>query len=689
MPQAIGLAIGAFLFSVGAPLAVVNFAVLVLPGILINLGVSIGLTLISAALQQRTNPLPTPTDGQQEIRQPLAPRIRYYGQVRVSGTLWWLDAIGDVLYLGLALNHGRIAEFVSFHINENEVDIDGADKVTTSPYATNNVYLHHRLGLPAETKYSEILTAFGVDEVRGDGIATVLATIQNPASGAAFQNTYHGTRPTIRATIKASVVWDPREGGQDREDQSSWGWSDNPVVCLLNYLLSADGYGIPWARFAGNIDEWKAAAEICDEAVELLAGGTTRRYRMAGGYRLTDAPKDVVAKFCSTCDGRVWTKRDGSIGISVGKYAAPSVTIENDQVVDYTRLMRGQDAVKAIEGIRGEYLSPDHDYREHEAEPWPDGDTVLGFDEDRVAGLDLLWVPSNSQARRLMKRAYLRAKARWRGMIVTNLAGLRAIDERYINLTIDELGIAMPFEVGRFSLDPNALTCEIQVQSIDPAIDDWDPSEEGAADALVFAYADAFSKTGTAVDVLVEAGGVIGQVAYVFAANGTSVPATPAGWALVPGASAGPTSGLAMAVYRKLLDGTEGSITVNGASGAIVVVLMQGMPDPSESDVNIEIGTGSLANQYKEAITAPYATFQFAAATSDFDEADWAHMVDNATKVELDDERNTVHRTGSITAHASVIVYGSDAVPPASTLAYLQTDRGTNGMATFLASPGS
>lgn len=682
MPAAIGAAVA----------AIVAFSATTIGGIVVNLALGVGLALFTAALSRPdTPPLPTPSDGQTEIRQPLSPRVKSYGTVRVSGTVWWLDAIADTLYLGLALNHGRIAEYLSFHIDENEVDINGSDEVTTTPYAANGVFLHSRLGAASETKYSEILSDFGVDDVRGDGVASILAVVEHPATAAAYQNTYPNGRPTIRATIKASVVWDPRESAQDRQTETTWEWSDNPIICLLNYLLSSDGYGIPWERVEPNLQQWKDAADVCDEMVPLAAGGSAARYRIAGTYRLTDAPADVVAKFCSTCDGRLWVKRDGSVGVAVGKFVAPSVTITNAQILGYSGLMRGQDPVRAIQGVRAEYMSPNHDYREHEAEPWPTGEDVLALGEDRTAALDLLWVPSPSQARRLMKRAYVRTQARWQGTIYTNLAGMRAIDERYINVQIDEIGVNESFEVGRITLHPGAEdgpACEIQILSVDASIDAWDETtEEGDADADTFSYVSSFSKTGTAVNVLTEAGAALGRVAYVFGANATGIPATPAGWSLV--ASIGPASGLAAAVYRRAIDGTEGSITVNSASGAIIVVLMQGMPNPSETVEVTSISAADLGGLHSWASIDPaFALVQFCAATSDFDFPGWGRLYDSDTKVELDDERDTVHRTGSITAQASVIIYPFGSAPPVNLGASVTDDRGTNGDIVFMAEPG-
>lgn len=486
MPTAIAGAIGLALFNLGIPLAIVNAAVFAAP-FLASAAVSVGLSLAAGALV-RLGASPTqqasvkPSDGQQVIKQAIPPRWKSFGTVRLTGPVFWLDSDSSTgyLYLGVMLNQGRIGGFVSYHLDDSEVAIDGTGQVTTSPYSGVVTKILTRLGEPTETAYSEINSIFSVADVRGDGVASMLLIADTFVDAETQLKNYPNGIPRFRATIDASVVWDPRVSTQDRTDESTWAWSENPVVCLLSYLLDPDGYGIPWAAISPNLDEWKAAADVCDEQIiSIDAGGYENRYRVAGTYLFTDRPSTVVARFLSTFDGRLWTKSDGTVGILAGKFYQPTVTFTDAHVTGYD-LQMGQDPLTAVAGVRAAYLSPAHDYREQDADPWPDGDTVMALGEERVLSLDLQWVPSHSQARRLMKRAALREAAAWRGKIRTNLAGLRAIDERYINLAISELGLSGTFEVVRLELDDAG--CGIEVIAVESSIDAWDPTtEEGTA----------------------------------------------------------------------------------------------------------------------------------------------------------------------------------------------------------------
>lgn len=485
MVSAIAVAIGGFLFAAGAPLAVVNFIAIGFGATLIGAGitaaVSLGISALLAPSIPSAAPL-SPSDGQIAIRQAVPPRMKSFGTVELAGVVWWfdVDAASSELHLGVALNHGQISAFDTYKIDNTEVTLDGSGVIQTTPYSTlsGSKSILTRTGAATETKYSEINSAFNVDEVRGDGVASMLVILDNfSTSENQFENFPNG-QPQVKAIIDSSLCFDPRISTHVVTDKTTWAFSENPVICLLNYLIDSEGYGIAYARISSNIAEWKAAADYCDESItSLSAGGSEARYRIAITYFLTDDPKNVVSRILSAFDGRIWMKRDGSVGVSVGNFTAPTVTIDDDHILS-VEMTRGQDALTSIKGVRAQYMSPPHDYREQDCTPWPDASTVVALTDERVLNVDLVTCPSFSQCRRLMKRHYKRGTAAWHGTIRTDLYGIKAIDERYINIKIDEIGIDTSFEVQRFSLDPSHLECLIDVIAVDETIDDWSPSAE-------------------------------------------------------------------------------------------------------------------------------------------------------------------------------------------------------------------
>src|SRR5690606_15493379 len=112
-------------------------------------------------------------------------------------------------------------------------------------------------------------------EHRLRGIAYTVAQF---ASGAAqnIQKVFPEMSNTpVRALCRLSKVWDPRS--------NITAWSDNPSLCILDYLTHRDGYRL--TRDDIDIPSFAAFANLCDEPVPLAAGGTEKRYRLWGVYQ--------------------------------------------------------------------------------------------------------------------------------------------------------------------------------------------------------------------------------------------------------------------------------------------------------------------------------------------------------------------------------------------------------------------
>ena len=73
--------------------------------------------------------------------------------------------------------------------------------------------------------------------------------------------------PTIRYYYRGKRVWDPREAGQSSSDPSTWTFSNNTSLVLLDYLTNADyGLGVPLAQI--DLPGFRAAANVGDAVVQ-------------------------------------------------------------------------------------------------------------------------------------------------------------------------------------------------------------------------------------------------------------------------------------------------------------------------------------------------------------------------------------------------------------------------------------
>jgi hypothetical protein len=444
-----------------------------------------GLTAAAGALARPNTP--DPELAKSTVKQSRPIRRRGYGKARVGGAYMLFEAERNVSWDVLALIDRRIAgPWERFWLHDDEVFLnpDGPDFVVAtrpdSRYSPNHVYMEFRYGLATETAYSDVVAAFPglwTNDHRGDGIASAKLHA-NHGETKYLQEDFPNGIPLLSVSGKLAMVYDPRDGAQDPDDPDTWEWSDNPALILLDYLTTEMGLSYATA-IAPAEGDWIAAANVCEEAVSLKAGGTEERYRCGGTYQADNAPADVIGTILSTFDGWLAQRGDGALTVKAGKYEAPTVTITGDHILDYSfrRFMPDEEAVNEL---LVSFTSPDHAYNTVETDPWTDDADIAARGRVRSDNLALTWVQSNGQARRLAKRRMSRLGAAMRGTIRTNLYGLTALGERYIRIQNPEITSMadLVVEVSRMELDLAGMSVTIDWIAADTNIDAWNPATE-------------------------------------------------------------------------------------------------------------------------------------------------------------------------------------------------------------------
>lgn len=440
----------------------------------------------------------SPQSVQNTIKQAIAPRLRHYGKVKIGGTAAFYESKDGKLYVLICISSGEIDSFIEHWLSNTIITLDINGYVTDDQYqygdngsgivspatsSTSRVLIIPKLGQDDQVAHQTLIDAFPTlwdSNCRGRGIANVLAVFQDvPAE--VFRTVYPNNAPQYRTVINASKVFDPRDLGQSSSDKATWLWSDNPPVCILDYLTHADGMGRPRSMF--NEASFAAAADACDEEIPLKAGGTEKRYRLSGTYDLTERPSDVLARMLATCDGVLYPMSDGTWGLRVGIWYPPGDDAVLDdtegQVISYSVEQR-VDALKAFNQLKVFYVSGLHDYQETECEQWEDADLLELYGEQKTNEIHLPMVPSPSQARRLAKIAMAKANPKWSGTVISTLAGLKLLGEPTFTQRLSELAIDETFTVSKFKIAGDLSSSEIGIVSLDASVYDWDPeTEEG------------------------------------------------------------------------------------------------------------------------------------------------------------------------------------------------------------------
>lgn len=239
------------------------------------------------------------------------------------------------------------------------------------------------------------------------------------------------TRITIRG--KGAFVYDPRldstvpggSGAHRAATQSTWAWSDtacrNPALQLLWFLLGwkitnpvtgaqllAVGKGIPPARI--DLASFAIAANLCDEAVALAAGGTEPRYRSDGVWSEGDSPTTVIDMLKASMNADL-DDVDGKLRLTIfhNDLASPVASFTANDVLGDFDWQPSPPLDQSFNIVRGVFTDPS-DTSLYQPVDYPQIEVASPDGIDRIDTFDLPMVQSAAQAQRLARLRLNRQK---------------------------------------------------------------------------------------------------------------------------------------------------------------------------------------------------------------------------------------------------------------------------------------
>jgi len=240
-----------------------------------------------------------------------------YGKVRVGGARIYDEATGEnnkYLHRIIAVAGHEIQSFDEIYINDELATLDGSGNVTSPSKYSGKVRIKLHLGASDQAADSTLVSesAHWTTQHRLRGIAYMYVRLAFDAD--VFPNGI----PEITTTISGKKVYDPRT--------STTVWSDNPALCLRDYLTSS--YGI--AEDAANIDDTLviAAANVCDQTS--TDAGTTR-YTCNGAFTTASTPYDMINGMLTSMDGSLWYAQ-GSWRMKPAYWTTPVLDLNEDDL---------------------------------------------------------------------------------------------------------------------------------------------------------------------------------------------------------------------------------------------------------------------------------------------------------------------------------------------------------------------
>lgn len=328
----------------------------------------------------------------QMTKEAITSRRIIYGQTRVSGPLLFAHVSGasnEYLHLVVALAGHECEEIGDIYFNDELVPLDGAGNATGTFAGLARILKH--LGSVDQVADANLVAETGgkwTNAHRLRGICYLAVRLKFD------ENKWVGGFPNISAIVKGRAVYDPRDAGTR--------WTDNPALCVRDYLVNqAFGMGVDASEI--DDDSFIAAANACDEAVELAEGGTEPRYTCNGSFELSAQPATVLEKMVSSMVGLLISV-GGEWVCHAGVHREPTVTLDENDLRAAISLDTQLSMRETCNRVRGAFSSIDENYTAVDATPVVNG-TYLAQDGglEIWRDLELPFTTSHAMAQRIFK----------------------------------------------------------------------------------------------------------------------------------------------------------------------------------------------------------------------------------------------------------------------------------------------
>lgn len=347
----------------------------------------------------------------------------HYGRVRVGGAITWRSnrqgqgsGKNNEFWQVQTLSGSPIDDVEEVWIDNKKVFLDSGGFATSAPYAVPGNALFGAWYADGRQQVAEPLLRnrfpadWTVDHIGHDHAYIAWAAYYDAK---AFPNGL----PHVTVILRGRRVYDPRDGMQDPFDDTTWAWSDNAALCVIDYVMA--DFGLGWDP---NLIDWDtviAAANICDEEVLTANGGTEKRYRCWGTFDTTEDRSTVLNNLLASMAG-TRVEQAGVFAIYAGAYQPPVMTIDADGMGELFRFRPYKSVRDRVNQVRGNFVSIQHNYT---AVTYPDqiDPVARARDGDLVEVLDLPFAASVHQAQRIARIRLNRMQAEAEAEVLMDL----------------------------------------------------------------------------------------------------------------------------------------------------------------------------------------------------------------------------------------------------------------------------
>lgn len=394
---------------------------------------------------------------QSTVRSTTEPQKLIYGEALVSGPITFVGTAGDKnrdLYHQIALAGHEVHSITDIYFDDQVIansTISGGNaaggNVTSGDFgpidSTVICKINKHLGTSTQAADADLVAAFSeyTSAHQGKGIANIVTKwILNDES----QSVWDQKRPqNIKALVKGKKdIYDPRldtSAGANPTNSSYQAWTDNPALCIADYLMSSTfGLGIAAAKI-----DWDAivtAANACDVSVSIPGSTTEKRFTCNGVIFGTDQHRQNIDKILSAMNGNL-TYTSGKYTVRAGVYAAPSESLGEDDLAGPVMVKTSVERSQRFNKITGMYIAPTDN---HKSVEFPPVQLTAALQRDNnetlVRNISLPMTNTSYMAQRIANKLIQLSDQQKVITFPANLSGLRVAVGDRVNITLSDLG---------------------------------------------------------------------------------------------------------------------------------------------------------------------------------------------------------------------------------------------------------
>lgn len=408
-------------------------------------------------------------------REPAGNARVIYGKTRVGGTVLFMEAKGaknETMYIVQSIAGHEINAISKVYVNDTEVSLtlSGNAYIGTYKGSATAVSFNWLLGTTTQSALP-FLTDTKASTYQFKGISVLASKLIYSA------DTFPQGLPNITCIVEGKKVFDPRT--------STTAYSNNSALCIRDYLLdTAYGFGATLAEI--DDDSFEEAANICDEDVTLLGGGTEKRYTLNGTFLSAEQPKDVLQKMLTSCGGKL-TYAGGKWTLRVAKYRTPTITVTEDMIAGAVTMQASQSRRDIFNAIKGTYSEPSALYQPTSFPPIENSAYTSEDGEQIWKDVEYAFTTSSATCQRLSKIELEKARQQITFNVPLKLTGFAIQPSDNVLVDFPRYGWNdKVFEVLTWEFtatgENNAPVVNLVLRETASAVYDWSTSDQTAVD---------------------------------------------------------------------------------------------------------------------------------------------------------------------------------------------------------------